>query len=347
MLPQSLTVDSITHQDYPDSFGFIILIFGSIYMSFDLNSLELFVRVATVGAIGKAGQDIGFSATNASARIKTLEQDLQTNLFHRTTRTISLTADGEVFLEHAKRILDAVDAAHSSLTTNNGAVRGTLKVTAPVIFAKTHITPFLPEFMAKHTGLDLDLHLTDSIVDMVGQGYDLAFRIGELAPSSLLARKIDDNPIRLVAAPSYLDRMGIPNSVKDLEQHICLPLGSDRKWRLRGQSSEVSVVKAHSPVRVNLGDAVSDLVLAGVGIGQASLWHAGPDLRAGRLKPVLPDYLVVPERKIWAVRPPGPYLPQRLQVFLSFIQGRIRKSNQEIYGDLMPELFPGMLKDSS
>lgn len=91
-------------------------------MSFDLNNRQLFVRTAAVGAIGKAGQDIGFSATNTSARIKTFEQDLQANLFHRTTRTISLTADGEVFLEHAKRILDVVHAAHSSLATINGAV---------------------------------------------------------------------------------------------------------------------------------------------------------------------------------------------------------------------------------
>lgn len=309
-------------------------------MSFDLRNLKLFTRAAALGAIGRAGEELGLSATNASARIQALEDATQTKLFHRTTRAISLTPDGELFLVHAKRILYEVDEARSVLSKSKGAVSGKLRVTAPVTFAKTHITPFLPEFMARHPKLSINLHLTDQIIDIVEQGYDLAFRIGDLAPSSLVARKIDDNPIRLVAAPQYLERMGIPKKPDDLAQHVCFPLGSQRKWRLRGEGEDIAVVEARAPMAVNVGDAIADWVLGGHGIGMASLWHAGPDLRAGRLKPVLPSYCVVPEMKIWSVRPPGRIAPKRQRIFLEFMQERIRQTNHECYGDLISGLFP-------
>jgi len=304
-------------------------------VSFDLKSLNLFIRVAALGAIGKAGQEFNLSATNASQRIKDLEADLKVKLLNRTTRAVSLTPDGELFLEHANRILDEVEDAHTALSQSAETVSGTLRVTASASFGRSHIVPFVPEFLRLYPHVSLDLDLTDTVVDIVEQGFDLAFRIGELAPSSLLAQKIDDNPMVLVATPEYLDRAGMPETPDDLTVHACLPLGKATTWRLVAKDGASYDVPVSGPVKVNLGDAIGSWVVSGLGIGLASLWHAGPAIKEGRLVPVLPDYQVRPEKKIWAVRPPGRLMPARVKAFLEFMQARIVKTNQERCGDLV------------
>ena len=254
---------------------------------------------------------------------------------NRTTRSVSLTTDGEIFLEHAIRVLEDVEEAKSALSSAKGALNGTLRVTAPASFARSHILPFVPEFNARYPDLTIDLHLSDGVVDIVEQGYDLAFRIGELASSTLLARKIDDNPERLVASPVYIKKFGMPEHPKDLQHHNCFPMGRTTSWNFKGPKDRNYAVQVSGPVRVNFGDAISDLVLAGLGIGKASLWRVGHDLRAGHLEIVLPDYVLTPEIKIWAVRPPSRMMPKRVQIFLEFMQSQIRETNQRCYGDLL------------
>lgn len=304
-------------------------------MSFDLRNLELFVRVAALKGIGRAGEELGLSATNASFRLQSLEEQLGSKLLSRTTRSVSLTVDGEIFLEHAKRILDDLEEARTALSNNDRSLSGTLRVTAPASFARSHVVPFIPEFLARYENLAIDMHLSDSIVDIVEQGFDLAFRIGELAPSTLLARKIDNNPERLVASPAYIEQHGVPQSPADLKNHLCIPLGRKNTWKLMGPDLKISSVPVSGRILVNFGDAISDLVLAGMGIGHASMWRAGDDLRAGRLVCVLDDFRLMPENKIWAVRPPGRIMPKRVQVFLEYMQRKIRDANSQCYGDLL------------
>lgn len=304
-------------------------------MSLEIENLRLFVRAAALGAIGRAGQELGFSTTSASQKIKALEDALNVKLFHRSTRNIALTANGEVFLEHAKRILSTVEDAQEALSGDADPVAGTLRVAASASFARLHITPHVPEFLMQHPDLNLDLHLSDAIFDIVEQGYDLAFRIGDLAPSSLLARKIADNSMSLVATPAYLARHGVPQNVDDLANHVCLGLGRSAHWTLRAPDGTLHTVSTARKVTVNLGDAVATWVLAGMGIGLASLWHAGPDLRAGRLVPVLPDYRIEPETSIWAVRPPGSVMPRRVQTFLTFIEQRLATETAKLTGQSM------------
>lgn len=301
-------------------------------MSLDLRNLALFVRIAALGAIGRAGAEFGLSATNASHRIQALEADLGVELLHRTTRAVSLTPDGEVFVEHAKRVLDEAEDARASVQIDARSIKGVVRITASASFARTHIVPFVPEFLKAHPEIHMDLNLSDNIVDIVEQGYDVAFRIGDLDPSSLLARKMDNNPMCLVASPEYLERSGTPTSAKDLEKHVCLPFGRSNKWELRGPDGKVRKVAISGPLTVNHGDAIAACVLDGLGIGHGALWHAGPDLRAGRLVQVLPDHRFLTETKIWAVRPPGRVIPKRVQVFLDFIQEKIRATNQDRYG---------------
>lgn len=304
-------------------------------MHFDLKSLELFVRVAALGAIGRAGEELGLSSTGASQRLQTLETDLGAKLINRTTRQVSLTPDGTLFLAHAKHVLDAAEEAKSAMSNSAHTVRGILRVTASASFGRTHIVPVLPGFLDRYPNLHVDLHLSDTVVDIVEQGFDVAFRMGNLQPSSLLASKIDDNPVQLVASPAYLARRGVPETPQDLVDHVCLSLGRSRNWTFRAPDHREITVPVSGPLTVNLGDAVGEWVLAGVGIGQAALWHAGADIAAGRLVRVLPEFAVWPETKIWAVRPEGRIMSKRAHVFLNFIKSSIRAKNQEIYGDLL------------
>ncbi len=304
-------------------------------VSFDLKTLELFVRVAALGAIGRAGAEFNLSATNASQRIKALELELDVKLLNRTTRSVSLTPDGEILLEYAKRVLDNVEDARLLLSHKAKTVSGLLRVTASASFGRWHIVPFIPEFLAQYPAVTLDLNLTDSIVDIVDQGYDLAFRVGELAPSSLLAHKIDDNPQWLVAAPSYLERAGTPRTPEDLTKHACLTLGKVKTWQLIAEDGTRCDIPISGPITTNLGEAFGEWALAGVGIGKAALWHSGPHLQEGRLVRVLPDYRGWPDTKIWAVRPPGRLMSARLKAFLDFMQKRILETNRTRYGALL------------
>lgn len=304
-------------------------------MSFDLKTLELFVRAATLGAIGRAGEELGMSPTNASHRLKSLEAELGVKLLNRTTRAVSLTPDGEVLLENSRRILNDLEDMRTVLTQTAQSVSGQLRVTASASFARAHIVPFVPEFLSLYPNVTLDLNLTDAIVDIVEQGYDIAFRIGALPPSSLLAQKIDENPEWLVASPDYLERSGTPRTPEDLAHHACIPLGKQQTWRLLSGDGTQHDVLVSGRLNVNFGDAIGEWVTAGMGIAQAALWHAGPDLQAGRLVRVLPEFEVLPHSCIWAVRPPGRLMPARVRAFMNFMQAKIVETNKAHYGTLL------------
>lgn len=304
-------------------------------MKSDLENIELFVRAASLLAIGKAGAEFGFSNTSASMRIKSLEADLGVELFYRTTRMVSLTSDGEVFLEYAKRVLGDLEEAKSVLSGEARSLRGTLRMTAPTSFARTHIVPHVPEFLRQHPKLKLDLNQSDRNIDIVEQGYDVAFRIGDLSPSSLMSQKLDDNPIWLVASPDYLEQHGMPKEPNDLAQHITIPFGQTRSWRLRGNDGSEHEVPVSGPVTVDLADSIRSWTLMGVGISAMALWHAGPEIKTNRLVRILPSFDFLPETKIWAVRPPTRVLPLRVDAGLAFFKARIKETNETAFGTLI------------
>lgn len=304
-------------------------------MDLDLKSLALFLRVAEVGKIGRAGEDFNFSTTNASQRIQQLESEVGVKLFHRSTRIVTLTHDGEVFLQHAKRILDDVEETKSVFKGDPDKIQGKLKIAVSSSYGRIYIVPFIPELIKRYPELEIEIDFSDTIIDLIEHGYDIAFRIGELQSSSLLARRIADNPTVLVASPGYLKKHGHPNTPEDLKQHICLPFTHRTKWKFKDEVGNDHHVSVKGPVLLNWGDAISDLVKADVGIGFASYWHVGPALKAGSLERVLPNYYASPETKVWAVRPQGRLLPARVKVFLDYIEEVIQKTNQERYGDLI------------
>ncbi|REG83229.1 LysR family transcriptional regulator [Marinomonas pollencensis] len=304
-------------------------------MNLEAKSLALFMRVAALGAIGRAGMEFDLSPTNASLRIQALEAELGVKLFHRTTRAVSLTHDGQVFIEHARRILDDIEETRNVFKGDAEQVQGTLKVAVSASFGRHYLVPFVPELLRLYPNLKLDIDFSDKRVDIVEQGFDVAFRMGELESSSLLARRIDDCPMVLVASLDYIARAGHPETVESLANHSCIPFERLNTWRLKDRQGNLHEVFASGPVTINWGDAISELVEAGVGIGLAALWHVGPALREGRVVQVLPEYSFYPETNIWAVRPPGRLTPVRVKVFLDFMEQRIKATNRVRYGDLL------------
>ncbi len=302
-------------------------------MSFDLKSLELFVRVATLGALGRAGEELHLSPTATTQRIQMLEAELGAKLLNRTTRAVSLTPDGEVFLEHAKKVLESVEDARNAVSTSQDRVSGELRVTTSAAFGRSQIIPHIGAFLTQFPDVTLKLDLNDTVVDIIEQGYDLAIRVGVLTSSTLLARKLAPNPRLLVATPAYLKMYGVPKTPSDLKSHNCIVLGETRNWALQDQNGNISEVRVHGSFTTNFGEAVTETVRQSVGIGLKSIWDISEQLDNGELVRVLPHHTVSPDWQIWAVRPPGRVAPPRVQVFTRFLEDQFRRTG---LGQIIP-----------
>lgn len=294
-------------------------------MSFDQKSLELFIRAATLGAIGRAGREFGLSATASTQRIQGLEKELGARLLNRTTRRVALTPDGELFLDHARQLVDGMEDARALLSGAGTHVRGELRVTASASFGRRHVAPYMAEFFEMHPDVSMHLDLSDSIADMVEQGFDLALRIGTLASSSLVARKLVDNPRLLVAAPAYLSRHGLPSGPDDLARYNHIVLGETRSWHLRDAAGRLHTVRTGGNFSTTYGEAITEAALGGLGIALKSKWDVQVQLDEGNLVPVLEDCAVEPLWSVWAVRPPGRMVPARVRAFTDFIEGKLKQ----------------------
>lgn len=293
-------------------------------MTLDLKSLELFVRVAAAGAIGKAGAEFGLSRTAATQRIQALEADVGVQLFHRTTRTLSLTGDGESFLEHAKRILEDVEEALSDTQKDPRAMKGELRIASSASFGRKHIAPYVSDFLAAHPCLSLQLSLSDSVVDLVNGGFDLSIRLGELAPSSLKVRRLASSPRIIVAAPSYIASNELPKNPADLAAHNCLMRGDVRAWKLRAPDGSIQDYKAVGNFASDSAEAITEAALTGLGVARKCKWEITEQLDAGTLVQILKDYTVMPEWSVFAVRSPSHHLPARVRAFTDFLKERLR-----------------------
>ena len=302
---------------------------GDTVIAFDLKTLELFVRVAALGALGKAGDNMLISPTSTTQRIQALEAELGTKLLNRTTRAVSLTPDGEAFLLHAQQILDCAEEAMVAMSSARGRVFGELRVTASASFGRSQIVPHIAEFLHRYPEVSLKLDFDDAMVDIVERGYDLAIRIGVLASSSLIARKLVPNPRVLVASPEYLAQAGTPTSPAELKEHSCIVLGETRNWCLNDQSGNATETRVAGSFTTNFGGAVTGALLQGLGIGLKSLWDVSDHLRNKRLVRVLPEFSVSPEWFVWVVRPPNRVTPLRVQAFIDFYQEKFREGHLE------------------
>ncbi len=283
----------------------------------NIEHLKLFIRVAATNNISMAGKELGLSAAVSSAHINKLEEGLGVRLIHRTTRRVSLTEEGIDFLPHAKEVIASIELAQASVGTGSVFPQGTLRITAPASFGRMHIVPALNDFLSLYPGLTLDLRLSDSIIDMVEGGFDIAIRNSSLNDSSLVARKLAcDNRI-LCASPAYLEKHDEPKSPDDLVKMDCVGLMGLEEWWFEVSSGR-QIIKPKSLLRIDNGEAVRDACVNGIGITICSVWCAYEQLRRGELVQVLEDYPLVNNTAIWAVYPSSRLLAPKVRAFIDF-----------------------------
>ena len=290
-----------------------------------VDDIALFLQVLDHGSISAAARHMDLSVAVASQRLKRLERDLGVRLLHRTTRRLHPTPEGLALAQEGRALVEELAQLGARLQQRGGEVSGTLRVTASASFGRQYISPLLPEFLAAHPKLRVSLHLDDRVADLVGAGYDLAVRIGQLDDSSLVSRQLATNARVLCASPDYLRQRGEPQTPADLVGHDCVLLtgrdGRQDLWRLTGTDGAPVEVRVRGRVESNYGEALRDAALAGLGIAMHSTWHVHRDLREGRLRVVLPDY-PVPAGGIHAVMPGRTLVPLRVRAFVDFLAAR-------------------------
>lgn len=284
----------------------------------NVEHLRLFLRIVHTRNISQAGSELGLSAAVASAQVSKLEADLGVRLFHRTTRRVALTEDGLAFLPHAEDVVASVEAAKASVGAGNLRPSGTLRVAAPASFARMHLVPSLPTFLSAYEHLNIDLKLSDTIVDLVEGGFDIAIRNSALSDSSLIARKLAPDRRVLCASPEYLRNYGSPESPGDLKNHNCITLPGLENWQFSGSERTVQL-KAQGNFRTDNGEALRDACVSGLGISISSTWSIYKHLVSGTLQTVLDDYPLVQSTNIWAVYPSSRQLAPKVRAFIDHL----------------------------
>lgn len=280
----------------------------------------MFVAVAETKGFAAAARRLGITKSAVSKRITALEVELGVRLFHRTTRLVSLTEAGTVFLSHAVDALGAAQEAEAAVTALQETPSGSLKINAPMSFGRRHIAPLIPKFLAANPRIDLDLSMDDRVVDLVEEGFDLALRGGTLPDSALVVRRLAPLKACLVAAPDYLAAAGVPNVPDDLHAHATLHYSLSRdpqEWVLRSDNGEIRIA-TKSRLRINNSEALLEAALQGVGIARLPTFLCGEALRDGRLIHVLPGFNP-PEHTLYAVFPERRHVPRKVRVFVDFL----------------------------
>lgn len=287
----------------------------------NIEHLKLFVRIANTANISLAGRELNISPAVASAHISKLEETLGVRLIHRTTRKVSLTDDGKLFLPHAQEVLDSIETAQAAVGSAAQTPQGTLRVTAPASFGRMHLIPALPEFLEQFPKLNIDFRFSDSILDVVEGGFDVAIRDAELKDSNLHAKKLADDRRIIVASKSYINKYGAPETPSDLKNHKVVNLTGLEVWEFKG-SHGVTSVKTPNYLRMDNGEAVRDACIQGCGITLTATWCSYPHLESGELVQILQDYPLATDCALWAVYPSNRLLAPKVRAFIDFLAKR-------------------------
>ncbi|MEJ8476059.1 LysR family transcriptional regulator [Roseibium algae] len=286
-----------------------------------LEDLRFFTRVAALGNLSAAGREFGLSPSAASSRLTSLERELAVQLFARTTRSLVLTEAGQVLLDHAGIALAQMDAAFEQLEAVNAAPSGVLRISSNMFFGRKHVLPHLGEFREFYPDLRIAIDCTDRIVDIIGEGYDMAIRGAPMPDSSLMARRLGSDQRVLCASPAYIERKGQPRSPSDLINHDCIGVEAMPIWYFDGPDGEIVHRVAYS-IHGDSGDFSYDATLHGLGLSVKSISHVWEELRDGRLVSVMNDYPIARTGDICAVYPPGKYTSPKVSAFIDFLQSK-------------------------
>ena len=286
-----------------------------------LSAMRSFRRIVELGSFSRASEDLSLSPAGLSKQIRLLEEHLGTVLLHRTTRRMSLTDPGSLYFAECCRILDQLEDLERNISESATAISGRLRVNVPISFGLLVVSPLLPDFIAAHPELKIDLVLSDQLLDVVGAGFDISIRIRpELQDSSLVARRLADAEQIICASPAYLARRGTPTLTEELHQHDCLIYSlSDNPatWRLTGPGGGTAVT-VEPRISANNSLILRDLLVAGAGIGSLPSFVANPSLRSGALVRILRDHRL-PTRHVYAVYPTSRHLLRKVRVFVDYL----------------------------
>ncbi|WP_084583400.1 LysR family transcriptional regulator [Sphingomonas azotifigens] len=290
----------------------------------DLAELAIFVEAVQAGSIAGAARRLGIGAMAASRGLAALEQEVGARLVHRTTRALSPTTAGEAFLPHARAMLEAQANGIAAVRPSGAGLAGMLRITASAAFGRKVVAPMIPGFMRAHPALQVELLMTDEQVDIVARGIDVAVRIAKLRDNHLVARKLADNPRRLVASPAYLAERGMPQRIEDLAEHHCLLPTNHSHWAFVQAGKRIRQ-RVAGPFTANSIEAIHQACLGGLGIANLSSWDVDPAIRSGALVDIPLEDGISDPLAIWAVYPTAQLVPPKVRAFIDALDQALRK----------------------
>lgn len=305
-----------------------------------LASIRLFVEVSRTGSFSETARAKNLSVSSITRQINSLEAALGARLLNRSTRHLSLTEPGRLYLEHAHQIVSVVDDGRAAVTALDAEPRGTLRVSAPMAFGRQHIAPRLTSLLTRYPDLAVDIALSDQLVDLVEDAIDVAIRFAALPDSSLIARKLVGLRRLICASPAYLERHGTPARPEDLSAHHCLSFSQHvlgdiwragaRTWRLRSAGGRVMDVPVTGRLQTNHADVLVQAAKDGLGLALIPSWMVSDCFGDCELVSVLDDYEIGPTENqpaVYAVYSSTRYLSPKIRIFVDFLHEELKELN--------------------
>ena len=283
---------------------------------FHWEGVSEFVAVAEAESFTAAAKRLGISTAQVSRQVSALEARLTTKLFYRTTRKVSVTEVGNIYYQHCRQVLDGLEEAERAITNLQSTPTGKLQITAPVTYGERSIAPLVNNFVAKYPDLDVRLHLTNQMVNLIDEGFDLAIRLGKLNDSTMMAKRLASRTQYVCASPSYLAAFGVPHSLSELGHHNCLQ-GTLDYWRFL-EKGKVHNVRVKGNISCNSGRALVDAALKGIGIVQLPDYYVLPFIENGQLVSLL-EQSREPGEGVWALYPHNRHLSPKVRLLLDYL----------------------------
>jgi DNA-binding transcriptional LysR family regulator len=296
----------------------------------DFEALAIFAKVVEMRSFAAAAAELVLSKATVSKAVSRLEQRLGARLFNRTSRRLALTDAGQKLSERAARLLLDGEAAENEALALSVEPRGLVRLAVPMTFGIKAVAPLLPQFLAQYPEVAIDLHLSDAMVDLIGEGFDAGLRIASLPDSSLIARRLCAMPRHTVASSAYLKRYGRPTHPMHLAQHRCLGytyLSTPNVWHYFNAKGEQVSVRPAGPLRVNNGEALMPALLAGLGIADLPDFIAADAIASGEVEIILKDWKQA-EGSVHLVTPPGGPRPARVEALADFLAKQLARGRK-------------------
>lgn len=292
----------------------------------NLGEIAIFVEVARRGSFTAAADRLDLTRSTVSKAIVRLEDRLGVRLLNRTTRRLSLTEAGSELYQRSARALAGIEDAESAVSSLQTEPRGVLRISAPVFFGVHYLAPIIVEFMTQHPRIEVDVHLDDSMADLVGQGFDMAVRSSSLGDSSLVSRRLARSSQVVCASPGYWKEHGVPEHPAELSGHNCLIydyLFEPQNWEFLDPGGELVSVTVRGSLRYNNTELARHTARQGLGVLYVPTFYVGDDIARGRLVPVLREFTPLPESGIYALYPARRHLPLKVRLFIDLLVERL------------------------